>query len=91
MDFNQALSMKNRRRTSRVEMPDLFVSVKRKRWLVFEEYVDVETMDINRGGLGIIASDLELKLLENIRFHFEYDGAEYFIGGVVVYKYAIFS
>ena len=87
MDFNQALSVKNRRRTSRVEIPDLFVSVKRKRWLVLEEYIDVETMDINRGGIGVIASDLDLKLLENIRFHFEYDAGEYFIGGVVVYKY----
>jgi len=78
---------KNRRRSDRVEAPDLFVSVKQKRWLVFEEYIDVETMDVNRGGVGIIASDLNLNLLENVRLHFDYDAEEYFISGVVVYQH----
>lgn len=87
MNETHAKTVKNRRRSSRVEAPDLFVSVKKKRWLVFEEYIDVETMDINRGGVGMIASDLNLKLLENVRLHFDYENGEYFIGGVVVYKH----
>jgi len=87
MDELQQKSIKNRRRSDRVEAPDLFVSVKRKRWLVFEEYIDVETMDVNRGGVGIIGSDLSLKLLENVRLHFDYDAEEYFISGVVVYQH----
>lgn len=86
MDVIETSPKKNRRRSERIEAPDLFVSVKRKRWLVFEEYIDVETLDVNRGGVGIIASDLKLKLLENVRLHFDFDGEEYFISGIVVYQ-----
>ncbi len=85
MDNSQLQPRKNRRRSDRVEALDLFVSIKRRRWLVFEEYLDVETMDVNRGGLGIISGDMKLKLLENIRMHVDYDAEEYFISGVVVY------
>ncbi|NOX42221.1 MAG: PilZ domain-containing protein [Gammaproteobacteria bacterium] len=85
MDNLQQQPRKNRRRSDRIEAPELFVSVKRKRWLIFEEYLDVETMDVNRGGVGIISGDLKLKLLEKVRLHLDYDAEEYFISGVVVY------
>jgi len=87
MENLQLQPRRNRRRSHRVETLDLFVSIKRVRWLIFEEYLDVETMDINRGGIGFITGDMKLKLLENIRMHIDYDAEEYFISGVVVYQH----